>query len=162
MDRTRSVFYRFPWSPPSPSLVLVHAASLEIRSLLCSSSPVPMPAEAVTVGLACQRGKRSPFPDPDGSLIGIVTDRDIAIRAVAARPRPGHDDPPVDHEPGYRVGIAVRHDRGRAANVRRLPVIENRRLVGIVSIGDVPLPPIQEERWRISPSLHPTDSHSGG
>ncbi len=27
----------------------------------------------------------------------------------------------------------------RAANVRRLPVIENRRLVGIVSLGDLSL-----------------------
>jgi CBS domain-containing protein len=77
----------------------------------------------------------------NGRLVGLVTDRDMVVRAVA------HGMPPTE-----RVGqIATKEIEAvtpdistkEAARimaehqVRRLPVVENGRLVGIVSLGDL-------------------------
>ena len=79
--------------------------------------------------------------DATGLLRGIVTDRDIAIRAVAAdrdpRKTPAVDvmSPVVTTSPTSSVMEAIeimrRHD------IRRLPVVEDGQPVGIVSIGDL-------------------------
>ena len=79
---------------------------------------------------------------PDGTVCGIVTDRDIVVRAVAEGKDPstttledvcthklvaiGPDDP---------VAVAVKKMEEQA--IRRLPVMDNGTLVGIVSIGDL-------------------------
>ena len=77
----------------------------------------------------------------DGQVSGIVTDRDIVVRAIAE----GRDaDTPVGEacttgvetvDPGASVDDAVRtmeqHD------IRRLPVVKNGRPVGILSLGDL-------------------------
>ena len=77
-----------------------------------------------------------------GKLTGIVTDRDIAIRAVAEGRDPGTTTVGTivsgDLEsvsPSETIQIAAA--RMRSANVRRLPVIEGGRPVGIVSLGDL-------------------------
>jgi CBS domain-containing protein len=75
-------------------------------------------------------------------LAGIVTDRDIAIRAVAE----GRDTQTTTLgdvasrdvatvAPDTTIDDAVMQLRGRA--VRRLPVVEGDRPVGIVAIGDL-------------------------
>jgi CBS domain-containing protein len=77
----------------------------------------------------------------NGKPVGVVTDRDIVVRAVAddrQLNRPVRDIISTDL-------IAVTPDMStrEAAElmsehqVRRLPVIDNNRLVGIVSIGDI-------------------------
>jgi CBS domain-containing protein len=76
------------------------------------------------------------------TLMGIVTDRDIAIRAVATG-RDAHtttvgsilsrDLETVSPDDTLQVASS----RMRAANVRRLPVVENGRPIGIVSLGDL-------------------------
>jgi CBS domain-containing protein len=77
-----------------------------------------------------------------GRLVGVVTDRDIAVRIVAEE-RPAstrvadaasHDDLAVI-SPQATLDQAVSVMRDRA--VRRLPVVEDGRLVGMVSIGDL-------------------------
>ena len=77
-----------------------------------------------------------------GTTCGIVTDRDIAIRAVA-----DGDDPttinlgsicsqnPSTIAPDASVDEALQIMRRE--DIRRLPVIENDQPVGIVSLGDV-------------------------
>lgn len=75
-------------------------------------------------------------------LIGMITDRDIAVRGVAE----GHGpDTPVRELMTNDI-VAARADddieevanRMSEAQVRRLPVIdENERLCGIVSLGDL-------------------------
>jgi len=83
------------------------------------------------------------MPVSDGDrLIGMITDRDIAIRGVAK----GHGpDTPVRELMTDQV-ISIRADddveeaatKMSQAQVRRLPVIdENERLCGIVSLGDL-------------------------
>jgi CBS domain-containing protein len=77
-----------------------------------------------------------------GGIQGIVTDRDIAIRAVAEGRDPSTttvasvlsgDLQSVSPSDTIQVAAA----RMRSANVRRLPVMEAGRAVGIVSLGDL-------------------------
>ena len=87
----------------------------------------------------------------DERLFGILTDRDIVVRALAERADP--ESTPVGSicsrelttiEPEASVGNAVRLMREKA--VRRLPVVDHAGLVmGIVSIGDIAV-----ERDRLS------------
>lgn len=80
--------------------------------------------------------------DDSGSVSGIVTDRDIAIRAVAERA--DISDMTVGEicsrdlqmlSPSDSVGDAVRLMTEKA--IRRLPIVEDGRPVGIVSLGDL-------------------------
>jgi CBS domain-containing protein len=78
----------------------------------------------------------------DGQVTGIVTDRDIAVRAVADGRDPGST--PVGDiattgtqaiEPEASVDDALRMMREH--DIRRLPVVKNGRPVGIISLGDL-------------------------
>jgi CBS domain-containing protein len=79
----------------------------------------------------------------DGDRIhGIVTDRDIAIRVVAEGSDPAQtrvqditSDNPVTLELDSSVDDAIQVMSDRA--IRRLPVVEGGRPVGIVSLGDL-------------------------
>src|SRR5712675_3680577 len=75
------------------------------------------------------------------SLYGLVTDRDLVVRAVAeAR---GADEPVGPLSSGNLIGVdadadvreAIRLMREHA--VRRLPVLEDGQVAGIVSLGDL-------------------------
>jgi CBS domain-containing protein len=77
----------------------------------------------------------------DGRPVGIVTDRDIVVRGVA---EDGQLNRPVrEIVTGSIVCASPDMSTREAADlmsehqVRRLPVVENERLVGIVSIGDL-------------------------
>ena len=77
----------------------------------------------------------------NGRPVGIVTDRDIVVRGVA---EDGQLNRPVrDIVTGSIVCASPDMSTREAADlmsehqVRRLPVVENERLVGIVSIGDL-------------------------
>jgi CBS domain-containing protein len=77
----------------------------------------------------------------NGRPVGIVTDRDIVVRGVA---EDGQLNRPVrDIVTGSVVCASPDMSTREAADlmsehqVRRLPVVENERLVGIVSIGDL-------------------------
>jgi len=85
----------------------------------------------------------APIAEGDGRLVGLVTDRDIAIRVVAEGKDPGKTkvtdiasqnlvtiDPQQDVDEVLR--LMARHQ------VRRLPVVEeDGKLVGIVAQADV-------------------------
>jgi CBS domain-containing protein len=80
--------------------------------------------------------------EDDGQVRGIVTDRDIVVRAVADGRDPasttlgevGSTDV-VALSPDDTVERAVEIMRQKA--IRRVPVVEGGRAVGIVSIGDL-------------------------
>jgi len=85
------------------------------------------------------------MPVSDGDrLVGMITDRDIAIRAVAAGKGP---DTPVRDVMSPDVKYCFEDEEldhvaknMAAIQVRRLPVVNReKRLVGIVSLGDVAL-----------------------
>lgn len=80
----------------------------------------------------------------DGDACGIVTDRDIVVRAVAEGRDP--DDTRVDEICSHHlVTVSPADDADRAAQlmrehaVRRLPVADGGRIIGIVSLGDLAL-----------------------
>ncbi len=75
-------------------------------------------------------------------ITGIVTDRDIVVRAIAEGREPAEvsagEVASIDLttlSPGDSVDDAVSMMRQKA--LRRLPVVENGKPVGIVSIGDL-------------------------
>jgi len=75
-------------------------------------------------------------------LVGIITDRDIVIRAVAEG-RSLQGEPVQQYLTPDPRTIAPDADAREAAElmgreqIRRLPVVEGGRLVGFLSIGDV-------------------------
>lgn len=78
----------------------------------------------------------------DDRVCGIVTDRDIAVRAVAEARDPSQtvlaevcSQELVTVSPDDPVEQAVTLMRSRA--LRRLPVVEDGRPIGIVSLGDL-------------------------
>jgi CBS domain-containing protein len=81
----------------------------------------------------------------EGRLLGLLTDRDIAVRVVAAGRNPAltpvgdvcSRDDIATVSPEDRVTRVVAVMRERA--VRRLPVMQDGQPVGIVSLGDLAL-----------------------
>lgn len=78
----------------------------------------------------------------DDKLKGIITDRDIVIKAIAAGRNPS-DMRAGDLAQGEVVWIDADADVDEALNmmerhqIRRLPVIDNHRLVGMISEADL-------------------------
>lgn len=110
-----------------------------------SSDPVCLPAgSTVAAAAAAMRDADigNVIVQDDGQVCGIVTDRDIVVRVVADGRAPdtvklgeicSQDLTVVS--PNDDVDDAVALMRGRA--LRRLPVVDGGRPVGIVSLGDL-------------------------
>src|ERR1700744_6451674 len=77
----------------------------------------------------------------DGALAGVVPDRDLVLRGLAEGEGP--DSPVGPLCSGDLIGVAADADVDQAEElmrehaVRRLPVINDGQVVGIVSMGDV-------------------------
>ena len=77
----------------------------------------------------------------NGSLYGLVTDRDLVVRAVAEER--GADEPVGPLSSGNLIGVDADADVHEAMrlmrqhSVRRLPVLEGGQVAGIVSLGDL-------------------------
>ena len=76
-----------------------------------------------------------------GRLRGIVTDRDIAVRGVGAGKPPNADVGSVmTADPATIQGSAdvfAAFDVFKSATARRLPVLEDEELAGIISVDDM-------------------------
>lgn len=78
----------------------------------------------------------------DGRLLGVVTDRDIVLRCVAARADP-EETPVSDIMSQGCVWVDAQEDCRAAARlmavhqIRRLPVQQGGKLVGMLSLGDL-------------------------
>lgn len=79
-------------------------------------------------------------------VVGIITDRDITLRCVAkgedCKNTPVRDimtSNPVTGAPSMDVHDAVRIMSER--QIRRLPVVDNNTLVGMVALGDLAVEP---------------------
>ena len=75
-------------------------------------------------------------------LVGLVTDRDLVLRVIAERQIPTEvrigdivTRSPVTVSPDTRISEA--REVMAEHKVRRLPVVKNDRLVGILSLGDL-------------------------
>ncbi|HEX6742484.1 MAG TPA: CBS domain-containing protein [Sphingomicrobium sp.] len=117
---------------------------MKVRDVMTSNVQTVQPdqrvQEAASFMLSADAGS---IPVTEGDrLIGMITDRDIAVRGVAKGMGP---DTPVRELMTNDV-VCVREDedcsavasRMSEAQVRRLPVVdEQERLCGIVSLGDL-------------------------
>ena len=85
-----------------------------------------------------------PVCGSDGRLRGLVTDRDLVTRCLAAGRSPGATtvgevmtanviSARPDMDTGLAAGLMGRQQ------IRRLPVVENGKLCGMVSLGDLAL-----------------------
>ena len=83
-------------------------------------------------------------------VVGIVTDRDIALRSTAVgqdskqqKVREIMSSNPVVGSPEMDV-----HDAARIMSeqqIRRLPIVENKSLVGVVALGDISVEPTLQD-----------------
>lgn len=110
-------------------------------------NPMTYPADA-TIADAARAMRDTDVGDvlveKDGALCGIVTDRDIVVRAVAESRAPADvhlgdicSGQLTTLAPSDTVEDAVRVMRENA--LRRLPICEGGKAVGIVSLGDLAL-----------------------
>ncbi|AWB45181.1 CBS domain-containing protein [Paenibacillus sp. CAA11] len=83
-----------------------------------------------------------PVVDQDGStLIGVITDRDLVVRGIAEK-KPGSTEVAEVMTQGIRTAsvdmtIDEASELMAEQQIRRLPVTEGKKLIGIVSIGDM-------------------------
>jgi CBS domain-containing protein len=87
----------------------------------------------------------------DGRVLAVVTDRDIVVRVVAeggsfsSRVGDIATQSVVCATPDMSTSEAS--DLMSEHQIRRLPVVENDRLVGIVSLGDLAVKEGKDSRW---------------
>jgi len=85
----------------------------------------------------------------DHILYGLVTDRDLVVRAMAESTGPDAAVGPLSSRD--LVGVQADADAAEALRlmrehaVRRLPVIDNWHVAGMVSLGDLDPPSLQAE-----------------
>jgi CBS domain-containing protein len=117
-----------------------------IRDVM-TTDPTTLPEDA-TVADAARRMRDEDIGDVlvvrEGELTAILTDRDIAVRVVAEDRAPAEtrlgeisSKDMATLSPDDTIADAVRIMRDRA--LRRIPVVDKGRPVGIVSIGDLAL-----------------------
>jgi CBS domain-containing protein len=122
----------------------VYVAVVEIRDVMTESVVTAHPSATVrhVAELMRERNVGSVvLVDEDGRLVGFVTDRDLALGALTDgrdstdRVSAHGSSPVVTAEPGMNVEeaaeIMVRH------GIRRLPIIDDGRLTGIVTLDDL-------------------------
>ena len=86
-------------------------------------------------------------------IIGIITDRDIVLRSIAAQQDPGSTRI-EDLMSGDIFSVAPSDDVTEAAEImareriRRLPVVEYNKIVGMVSLGDLAAKDVEEAAVR--------------
>jgi CBS domain-containing protein len=92
-----------------------------------------------------------PVEDRDGNIVGILTERDIIVRALAegrdaraGRVREVATLEPVTCAPEDSVDTAL--SLMRKHEVQHLPVVDDGRLVGVVSLADIVFRRPDEER----------------
>jgi CBS domain-containing protein len=107
--------------------------------------PVTVSGDATLVEAAKAMAQQDIGPvlvEDGGRLLGILTDRDIVVRAIAEGRDPGSTtarevctESVVSLTPDQTVDEAIRLMREH--DVRRVPVVQDGRPAGVISIGDL-------------------------
>ena len=118
---------------------------MKVRDIMTAQVVRIHPEESVSVAARLLEHNNIgilPVCGSDGRLRGVVTDRDLVTRCLAAGRMPGNTPvrevmttQMVTARPDMDTGAAA-HLMGRK-QVRRLPVLENGRLCGMLSLGDL-------------------------
>ena len=118
---------------------------MEVKDVMTKSVVSIHPGESVAVAartMARYNIGSLPVCGSDGKLCGVVTDRDLVTRCLASQRMPEKTKVEdimtgrvISAGPDMKVGVAA-HLMGRE-QIRRLPVVENGKLCGMVSLGDL-------------------------
>ena len=117
---------------------------MEIKDIMTQRVISIDPAESVEVAArTMSRYNIGALPVcKNGKLCGMLTDRDIVTRCLAANRQPASTqvrqvmtEQVTTVSPDMQAGVAA-HLMGRL-QIRRLPVVENGNLCGMVSLGDM-------------------------
>ena len=138
---------------------------MKLRQIMTTQVVRIHPDESVTVAarmLAHYNVGILPVCGNDGRVCGVVTDRDIVTRCLAPGKQAGKT---TVRDVMSRNIIAAQPDMDTAAaaqmmgsrQIRRLPVMENGRLCGMVSLGD--LAGTEESRSEAGSALSEISSH---
>ena len=116
---------------------------MNVRDVMTHNPRTVSPGDSIQVAAQIMKDEDTgvvPVVDK-GRTVGIVTDRDIVLRAVAQ----GGGSDKLVRDVATREVVSVQPDTSTRdaeklmseKQIRRLPVVENDRLVGIVSLGDL-------------------------
>ena len=118
----------------------------EVRQLMTAAPQTVPPAATIAEAAGLMRdhdiGDVVVIEDGTDRIIGIVTDRDVAVRGVGG----GHDPMATSVRTICSTALAtVRPDETvteaarlmRRHDVRRLPVVESGVAIGVISLGDI-------------------------
>lgn len=118
---------------------------MKVRDIMTQPAIHVAPAESVEVAartLTQYNIGALPVCSADGKLCGVVTDRDLVTRCMASGRKPSETTVrevmtgKVElAQPDMDAAVAA-HLMGRL-QVRRLPVVDNGKLCGMVSLGDL-------------------------
>lgn len=118
---------------------------MRVRDVMARNPVAVETAEPVAAAARLMRERNIgsiPVQDARGRLAGMLTDRDIVLRCVAAgrdaaslRVEEIMSTGAVTASPGEDVTAAL--SRMKSEQVRRLPVVEGETLVGMLSLADV-------------------------
>ncbi len=118
---------------------------MKVRQIMTDSVIRIDPSETVEVAaraLTHYNIGALPVCSADGELCGMLTDRDLVTRCLAANRSPATTrikevmtTQVCSVSPDMEVGVAA-HYMGRE-QIRRLPVVDNGKLCGMVSLGDM-------------------------
>ena len=118
---------------------------MKVKELMTQPAIQIAPGESVAVAartLTHYNVGALPVCSSGGALCGMVTDRDLVVRCMAAGKDPGKttvrevmSGKVACASPDMEVGVAA-HLMG-TQQVRRLPVVEGGRLCGMLSLGDL-------------------------
>lgn len=117
---------------------------LKVKDIMSKNVAYVNPATTVTeAAQLMQKHNVGSIPVMDQSgVVGIVTDRDIVVRNVAHGTNP-QSTPVKDVMTSHVTTATPEMDVNEVSaimsrhQVRRMPVVENNRLVGIVALGDL-------------------------
>ena len=118
---------------------------MNVKDCMSTNVIAVSPEESVAVAarlMARHNVGALPVRARDGSLCGVVTDRDLVLRCMALER--AAEKTSVSRIMTCRVksvspetSLVQAADLMAKEQVRRLPVVEGRRLVGMVSLGDL-------------------------
>ena len=116
---------------------------MNVREVMTTNPRTVSPNDTIQIAARIMKEEDTgvvPVVD-NGRAVGVVTDRDIVVRAVADGSQPNK---PVREIATIDIVCATPDMSTREATkimserqIRRLPVVEGDRLVGIVSLGDI-------------------------
>ncbi len=117
---------------------------MTLRDIMTTNVVSAKPSDSVlTVAQKMKKANIGCVPILDNEeLVGIITDRDITVRVTAAGLNPAEHEVqtfmntrPVSASPEMTIEAAIGFMGEKG--VRRLPILEKGKLIGIVSIDDI-------------------------